>query len=508
MQSTRRNATIWILTALTGLALVLNLWGTEKNLPYVPEVDEKTYFVGIPVSMAARGSLNPGWFGHPGSTLFYPLAGIYRLLYGSQAQQAFESNPLPFYYLGRGLSIVYAVLSLPITFLVGRRVFGERVGLVGVALFALYPLAVAHAQVARTDSAAVFWGMVSLWRIFELRQAPSLKNQLMAGTAIGLSISSRFFMISLVPLLVVVEILSIRQAKNRLKHPWLEAAAGIFAVALAFVLTSPYLFLDINTALESLQAESRSLHLGADGLTRPGNLLWYLGQAIPRALTWLQYALALAGMVIVFIRRETAQLLLVGYLGIFVALISLAALHWAHWLIPVLPILALLAAFGLETLVRSTFRAPAAQTGALIIGTLVIAAHPAYQVILHDIRESRPSTRVQAREWALANLPAGSAITEEWYAAPLDGAPFRVTEHFTLAQGGDLEDYVREGYDYLIASSAMYGRYFDEAQRYPREVAFYEKLFGQGELVQEFVPGRWQAGPTIRIYRVTESLIK
>jgi hypothetical protein len=82
-----------------------------------------------------------------------------------------------------------------------------------------------------------------------------------------------------------------------------------------------------------------------------------------------------------------------------------------------------------------------------------------------------------------------------------------VTEQFTLAQGGDLEDYVHEGYDYLIASSAMFDRYFNEAQRYPKEIEFYERLFTQGELLQEFVPNRWQAGPTIRIYQITPSLI-
>jgi hypothetical protein len=277
----------------------------------------------------------------------------------------------------------------------------------------------------------------------------------------------------------------------------------LLAVILAFALTSPYLFLDFNTAVESLLAESRTVHLGADGLSRPGNLLWYLSQAIPRAITWPQFVFAAVGLALVLIRRVPAQVLLVAYLGVYLITISLTALHWAHWIIPVLPALALLVAFGLESSVLSIIRAPSVQSGALILGTLALAAYPAYQVVMHNIRESRPSTRVQARLWALDNLPAGSAIAQEWYAAPLEGAPFHVTEQFTLAQGGELEDYVHEGYDYLIASSAMFDRYFNEAQRYPKEIEFYERLFTQGELLQEFVPNRWQAGPTIRIYQIT-----
>jgi hypothetical protein len=120
--------------------------------------------------------------------------------------------------------------------------------LIGVALFVFYPLAAAHFQVARTDSSAVFWGMVSLWRIYALWDGSSMKNQLLAGVAIGLSISSRYFMVALAPLLLVVEFSLIRQVHGRSKSAWLEAGAGLLAVALAFSLTSPYLFLDFNTA--------------------------------------------------------------------------------------------------------------------------------------------------------------------------------------------------------------------------------------------------------------------
>lgn len=57
-----------------------------------------------------------------------------------------------------------------------------------------------------------------------------------------------------------------------------------------------------------------------------------------------------------------------------------------------------------------------------------------------------------------------------------------------------------QGYDYVVVSSSIYDRFFAEAERYPKEVEFYQTLFAQGKLVEEIAPTYWMAGPTIRIY--------
>ena len=63
-------------------------------------------------------------------------------------------------------------------------------------------------------------------------------------------------------------------------------------------------------------------------------------------------------------------------------------------------------------------------------------------------------------------------------------------------------DYARERYDVLIVSTGMYGRYLAEPARYPAEVAFYSRLFREGQLLQAFAPSATSRGPMIRIYRI------
>ena len=277
---------------------------------------------------------------------------------------------------------------------------------------------------------------------------------------------------------------------------------GLAVIAVTFVLSTPYFFLDFTTALESLRTEGRSTHLGADGLSPLGNLGWYLTTAIPNTVTWPQYILIIMGSCIILWRREILSLLILAYVVIFLTAIFFSPLHWARWIIPTLPILALLAVSALDFFSRRVLKSVHIQSAALGLCVIVISAWPAYQSILHDIRESSPSTCVLAREWMIGHLPAKSHIAQEWYTAPLDKTHFTVTEKFSLAQNSTLDSYVSEDYDYLVVSSAIYQRYFSEPERYREEVNFYNTLFQNSYLLGEFIPTDTQGGPTIRIYEL------
>ena len=494
----------WLVLALTLLALLVNVWGIKKDLPYIPENDEKK-FAQAAVRMAASGSANPGWFGHPGSTVIYPAAATYRLLHGADAQALFDADYSQFYLIGRLVAILYATLSIPLIYLLGRKAFGVKAGLIGAWLCIFNPLILWHTQIMRTDSAAMFFTALSLWRILETYDHPTPRNHILAGLAIGLSISSRYLMGTLALVLLGVDAVLLIRAKGSRKQIALAAVAGMAAIGITFALTTPYFFLDFRTALSSLRSEARTASLGADGLTPSGNLLWYVTRALPYALTWPQYVLAIAGAGLVLVQRRHRQVLLLAFAGGFLACISMLALHWERWLIPILPIFALLAAHTLVVASRRAFKSSKLQMVSLGLCVVVVTIWPARDVFLQNYRDSHPSTRVLAREWMIDHVPARSRIFQEWYTAALPGTDFDVTEKFTLAELATPEQYREEGYDYLVASDAVYGRYFAEADRYPERVKFYEALFACDCLVKEFKPTLTQGGPTIRIYRLGEA---
>ena len=138
--------------------------------------------------------------------------------------------------------------------------------------------------------------------------------------------------------------------------------------------------------------------------------------------------------------------------------------------------------------------------GILLAG--LVLAWPLQQALLQDLRQSRPSTRVLAREWILKNIPEGERIAEEWYTAPLEGCGYSVDVRFSLAEEKKVEHYRQRGFRYLLTSSEANTRFLDAPQRYPEQVFFYEELTRSGRLLQVFSPAITQGGATIKVYEL------
>jgi 4-amino-4-deoxy-L-arabinose transferase-like glycosyltransferase len=565
-----------LLLLIVVVAVILHVAGIRRDLPYAPEADEPIK-VTAAVTMAATGDLNPRWFGHPGATVIYPLALAYHMWHAiahNGRLVAPDPNLVNSYgtlapelvLLGRLLTIAYSVLCVPLVYLVGRLAFGRRQALIGAAFAAVLPVAVWYAQIVRTDSAATFFALLSLWRCLVALERPSGRNQAFAGGAIGLAIASRYFMVTLVPVLIAVDALLLlrsRRSGDGLRTPLIAISFGAVAIPLAFAVASPYVILDYETVLSDLRYESRSVQLGADTLSPLGNLVWYPTRALPEAMTLPLAALAVVGIVHALRRRNTKALVLLVFPVVLICAISMSALHWTRWIIQTLPVLALFAADGLlaitDTVADHTGRGGRARTWLAIGAAMVVAAPAVHQVVMNDLRQSRESTRLQARKWLLEELPAGSKVALEWWTAPMfaedfhgfvrersgtadgtppgtprgtaDGAPggtaggaengtaghtargtaggppdgessFEIQQHWQLPAAGSVDDFRREGFDYLVVSGNWFGPIMADEDGNPREAAFYRELFESGPPIAEFAGSRTRGGPLIRVFEL------
>ena len=169
-----------------------------------------------------------------------------------------------------------------------------------------------------------------------------------------------------------------------------------------------------------------------------------------------------------------------------------------------LPLLAILAAGALATIAAGAAqilgRGRAAAAVILLVLTVLLSFGPALAYARFSIAQAQPSTRVAAREWMIANLPPGSRIAADFYTAPLHDSTLVADYHFALAADGTLEEYRRAGYDYVMVSDAIYGRYQREPRRYAKEVAFYETLLRTFKPVMRFTPREVGRGPLITVF--------
>jgi hypothetical protein len=496
----------------------------RRELPYAYEGDERT-MVQIAVRMATSLDLNPRWFGNPGSTVLYPLTFLYRasdvLVHGAPLLgpdrpllERFRADPGFFYLAGRVMNVGYAVASLGLLFLVGRKAWGERVALAGVLLAALCPLPMAHAQLARTDAAALFFEMLALFLCLRLLEVPSRGRHLAAGAAIGLAVASRYFLAALLlPFL----------ASSLLRGGARRALLGLAATAAAFLAVTPFFMLELGTVLSGLTGEARSSHAGEAPLGPFGNFVFYTLTVLPAQLGTAGTLLAAAGLALAVARSAAAPRVLALFVAGLIAGVCSIPLHWPRWIIPALPLLALFAAAALDQLVTAALGrlGRLALSTPVLVASLALVAWPAAGRFAREaLRASRPTTRLQARAFLLERLPGAARLVAERGSAALvprqqaledrlDLEPRGVLERSalggkslevllvaSLAKRGPLEEYRREGWDYAVTAR------YEGVPISGEQAAFDGQLVAGAEELARFDPEPLRAGPRIRVWRL------
>jgi hypothetical protein len=327
--------------------------------------------------------------------------------------------------------------------------------------------------------------------------------------------------------------------------------------AVAFVLCDPYALLRpgfFHAQLQKLSAYTRGdLLLGET--ERSGyryyawSLLWGFG-VIPLLL-------AVAGGVRTILSERAQAIVLVPATLLFFLVIGSQGRYFARYGMPVYPLLALLAGAGAVW----AGRALPAKRVLVPAGVALICLEGLVLTVHNDLVLSKQDTRSAAREWMVANIPAGTQIAveplvpKEWYA---DGARLpdptkrtgyrwrrfvrtsadakRLAKQFPGARRkadfanyvatvfpGQLEFLRSKGVCWIVSGSMQSGRAFNNPERVPQAIRYYRALdreadlryrvapFGgpkadhyfQYDYAVDFAPLRFsRPGPTMRVYRL------
>ena len=491
-------------------SLGAHLWGITHDLP-VPEVDER-YFVRPAAYMAANGTWNPHWFGHPGSTVIYPLAAIFRarevLFHGGPLTGASPSiarrlrtDTESFLLIGRFLALLAGVAAIPVVFAIGRKVFDDVTGLAAAAIWAVAPLAVRYGQVTRTDSVGLLVALLTLLLCLRALEVPTTARFAAAGVMAGLGVATRYFLVALAVVIVATAIMS--GPARRLRH----AGVALGAMAMTFVLTTPYLVLDFARAWPTVRQEASP----GDARQTSGfvaNLAFYLVHAIPGGVSWVVFPVALAGLVLTVRSLTPGRTLLLVWLGTLVLGVSAVSFHWDRWILPALPVVALLAAHAVVTAARRlgasargrwrsrSWFVPAA-TVVLVLGVMVA---PAASVVRADLASARPSTRYQAQMWLEHHVAPADGVASEVNGPDLTDTAFRFVEHHALPQAGSLAQYAAAGFRYLVVNHNIARQYLGDAAGAPSEAAFYRYLRTHVRRAASFHPTSTRDGAPLTVY--------
>lgn len=539
------NAATLALAAILAAGLALRLINLGFGLPNLYDPDEPIFMITA-LKLLKDGTLNPGWFGHPGSTTIYLLAiiDVVTVVVGlatgrfanvHQFAAAAYADPALLFIPSRLAMAVIAVGCVWLTYRVGRILFGEATGLVAAALLAVNPLHIAWSQVVRTDIHASLFMLASLLFATRIAKVGRPRDYLFAGLYIGVAMATKWP--SATGFVAVIGACAFRIAEDRRDAPRQLRFLGLAAVAVivGLFLASPFIFLDWHTVLSNLGGEVKTGHLGHSSLGPIANLDYYVIGQIGGSMGLVGLALTAFGLGLMTVHHRLAAWILVPLSLATLALICSQAVIWSRWVLPLLPMICLFAALAVTTLAAWLGdRVPRVGRPAALILFAILAAAPSVADAWNGMKERENDTRDQAAAWAVVHIPPGSSLVLEHLALGLRTQPWHIK--FPIGAAGCLDaiNLLRANVRYEdvqkmrhqspivdlgnvaqdkvatcrsdFAILVYYDLYLAEAARYPKEIDTYRRVLAGGKTVALFRPAPGIAsGPVVRILAIPQS---
>ena len=405
--------------------------------------------------------------------------------------------------VGRVLSALIDTGVIYLSYLVGKKVYDRRVGLLAAAFvtFTVFHIQVAHFYAV--DALLTFFVLLFFVFALEFARHGGARNSVLLGASLGLALATK---VSAAPLFLVVlgaYALRFRQ-KDAAGLKLLALTAVTFA--LVFFIAEPYAILDFDAFSAGISEQARMVRGIADYpytrqyIDTPAflyqiqhTILW--GMGLPLGLV------AYCGLGFFLWRvarhRQGMELLLLAWVGPYFLVTGSFMVKFMRYMLPLLPFFLIMGAKMLcsfrgwleRRMVGIESRASVVWHG---VTGLVIACSVLYTLAFLSIY-SRPHSRIQASEWIYRNLPAGSTLALEHWDDDLplrrvvNGQPRSIGEYQTvkmnLYEPDNVEKYrhivsnLRESDYVILSSNRLYGSIPRLPWRYPITTRYYELLF-------------------------------
>jgi 4-amino-4-deoxy-L-arabinose transferase-like glycosyltransferase len=503
-----------VLGSILALAAVLRFWALGHGIPYALGVDEPEVLERA-VNMMKSGSLNPHFFDYPSLYIYIQLVtACLRFLYGAFTgmwASLEQAGPEDFYVWGRAVTALFGVVTVWIVYRTGRW-WDTRVALLAAGFMAVLPLHVRQSHYVLTDVPLTAFVAVTMLLALRANDLGTVSAFAWTGVAVGMATATKYngAVAIVMPLMAC---LTTRKAAR--PWPYLMAVTAV-ACGATFLLFAPYSVLDLPAFLNGF-ARLSSIYRSLPEPAEPG-WLTYL-KHLRLVLGWPAMLLLAGGLTLGLVRavRDSNRFrwLAVTIFPIcYFGFVSDQRLIFARYLLPAMPGISVLVALAIVSAADAlpVVRMVPARVRAGALAALAIAAFviPTIQAVQFDQTIGRRSTVELAHEWIQDNVPRKSRIAVETRAlllSPSDYAaqnfPRLISDHLTHASR-DYETYIREGYQYMVASSQAYGPIFDAPQKAFDEYAAYRRLFDQSTELIRFTPSVQHPGPELRVFRLSQ----
>jgi dolichyl-phosphate-mannose-protein mannosyltransferase/tetratricopeptide repeat protein len=376
------------------------------------------------------------------------------------------------------LTAVLGTLTIPAVYLLGRRAFGRRVGLVAAAFVAVSPLHTFHSHYPYRDVPMVLALTLTLAACVSLATRPGVLAYAGAAVGAGLTIALKPAGLVVVAPLVAALALAWRRRPSR----WVTIAT---LALLLLLLVGVTVFRTGHSFSPLAGAHERGL-FAYRFLSRHGSTVVHGSvRAIDLLNEWLGTPILLAfalGCAVALWRRRRPDLILLAFL--VPGFLAAASIPWMddRFFVYLVPPAAVLFARCLVDAFDASPRRPLARVAIVGVALALLVADLGRSV-WHDVLLSLPDTRALAGRWFEAHIPRSTRLAMEGY-FPLGINEWPAAAFFDPRR--PLSAALAAG-DVLVTSSLEHERYLDPRLSYPAKLAqFFRVLPQEAPLMRSF----------------------
>jgi YYY domain-containing protein len=448
-------------------------------------------------------------------------------------------------YVGRFLMAVADTFTVYLVYLIARKLYGRRAGLLAAALSAFTVTQIQLAHFFAVDPISGAFTMLALYGAMLMFERQDAWSAVVTGVGCGLAIASKFSALPIVAAPLVATLMPMAQRWWASRRTTTAEPSGaeprgrsvpelvgllllsLLVAFLVLVITSPFVFLDWGNFAQAVLNEQGAMVRGeADfPFTRQyrGTLpyVYYFEQQLKWGMGWPLGIVGLLGLSWVLVRAvagraRTGEWILLSWLVPYFGLTGLFLAKFMRYMVPVVPLLTVMGV-GLLTTTERWFagrREPAAAGGRRqgprsvvvpLVALLVLVATVVWALAFVNGVYGRTHTWIAASRWIYANVPDGSVLASEHWdddlplGLPEPGADmgshgYRVVDLPMYEEDNQgkyeiIRSTLREADYIILASNRLYRSIPRLPERYPMTTKYYDLLFaGQlgFEIVAEF----------------------
>jgi 4-amino-4-deoxy-L-arabinose transferase-like glycosyltransferase len=418
--------------------LLLRVGGLNWGIPRAPywkayHPDESVAFTTLLKMSTAEEGFNPHYFVNP--TLHYYLIGV---LWWAAHTVKFVPSPREImdeastvtldhvariWLTARSLSVAFGVLTIWLTYLLGREFFkNDILALAGAWLAAVMPTMVIQSHYLTVDGPVGFWFLAALWLIIKAFKDKRPWMWAAAGLVSGLAAATKYN--ALVGLASVFSVLLIRQKIIRQER--IEKAAvkiSLFAGCLiaGFLLGCPHSVLSFGEWKDGI-----SSLLAYNDFATDWTYPWLVTSRF--SLGWPAWVLFLASLPMLFIKPDKTGLILAAGILPYLLIYGYKASPFMRHMVLIVPLMILLILYAADKAGRYLRRRSFSLIASILI--LLASGYALANSLAWVKVMSGQDPREEAAEYIKHGVQPGSVIGlagRLWfYTPPLEESQYRL----------------------------------------------------------------------------------